>query len=171
LLKSLWTVFFGWPDVYQYTLRPVLLEMSLVGILLVIALAVVLIAQRRDPLASLLRQPWVILLVTVAVYGTVETEYSRLRYWYHLYPVALCLIALAITLAGAHLARRRPVLEPRTDYLAAFAFLGLFALTSDVDPRHIAQIGDDRVTFRTPPSRTTGSPGTSGSTSATRRSS
>ena len=151
LLKSLWTVFFGWPDVYQYTLRPLLLEMPLVGILLVIALAVMLIAQRRDPLSSLLRQPWVILLATAAVYGIVETEYSRLRYWYHLYPVMLCLIALAITLVAAPLARRRPPLELRAHELAAFAFLGLFALTSDFDPRHIAQIGDDRVTFRTPP--------------------
>jgi hypothetical protein len=150
-LKSMWTVFFGWPDVYRYTFRPFWVEMPLLGLLLVIALIVVLIEHRHDPLPALLRQPWVIILLTLAVYGVVETEYSRLRYWYHLYPVMLCLIALAITLIVGHLARKRPAVEPRAGHLAAFAFLGVFALTSDFDPRHIVATGDDPATFRTAP--------------------
>jgi len=150
-LKSAWTVFFGWPDIYRYTVLPFRVEMPLIGLLLVAALAVVLIAHRHDPLSSLLRQPWVILAMTLAVYGVVETEYSRLRYWYHLYPVMLCLIALAVTLVVGRLVRRRPALEPQAGHLAAFAFLGLFALTSDFDPRHIVAVADDRATFRTAP--------------------
>jgi hypothetical protein len=148
-LKSLWTVFFGWPDIYLYTLRPFVAEMPLMGLLVVIASAIVLLGHRHDPLSSLLRQPWVILAVTLMLYGVVNTEYSRLRYWYHLYPVMLCMIALAITLVVSQLARRRPLLETRAHDLAAFAFIGLFALTSDFDPQHIARMGDDRVTFRT----------------------
>jgi hypothetical protein len=150
-LKALWTFFFGWPDVYRYTIQPFLIEMPVLGLLLAGALVIVLVAQRHQPLATLLRQPWVILVATVAVYGVVEAPYSRLRYWYHLYPVMFSLIALAVVIVADRLARARPV--PCTDHLAAFAFLGLFALTSDFDPRHIAAAvaGDKRVTFRTAP--------------------
>ena len=63
----------------------------------------------------------------------------------------LCLIALAITLIIGRLAERRPALKHRGGPLAAFAFLGLFAFTSDFDPRHIAHAGDDPATFRTAP--------------------
>ena len=51
-LKSLWTVFFGWPDIYRSTLRPFLAEMPLTGLLVVIASAIVLLAHRHDPLSS-----------------------------------------------------------------------------------------------------------------------
>jgi hypothetical protein len=149
-VKAIWTTLFGWPDLYAWTVRPFVVELPVLGLLTTAALAYNVFVHRHEPLSSLLRQPWLVVAMTVLEYGLFQAPYSTSRYWYHLYPVILCLIALGVADICARLTRlARPPAGRNASYLAAFAFLGLFSLTPDFNPRHIAQIGTDAVTFRT----------------------
>ena len=150
LLKAVWTTLFGWPDLYAWTVRPFAVELPFLGLLTTGALIYTVFVHRHEPLPSLLRQPWLVIAMTVLEYGLFQAPYSSSRYWYHLYPVILCLIALSIADICTRLTRlARPLSVWDSSYLGAFAFLGLFSLTSDFNPRHIAQMGTDAVMFRT----------------------
>lgn len=142
-LKGLWTTFFGWPDLLRTTLLPFASEMPLIGLFAAMALATLLVLDRQRPLAELLRQPWLVVVYTILVFGLFEVPWVELRYWFHLQPVVLLLILMALE----RLARR---LAPgaRTDGPAALAFLALFALGSDFNPSHLIRPTDPDVAYR-----------------------
>jgi hypothetical protein len=149
-VKAIWTTLFGWPDLYAWTVRPFAVELPVLGLLTAGALIYTVFVHRHEPLPTLLRQPWLVIAMTVLEYGLFQAPYSSSRYWYHLYPVILCLIALSVADVCTRLTRlARPPSGRNASYLGAFAFLGLFSLTSDFNPRHIAQMGTDAVMFRT----------------------
>jgi hypothetical protein len=149
-VKAVWTTLFGWPDLYAWTVRPFAVELPFLGVLTAGALIYNVFVHRHEPLPALLRQPWLVIAMTVLEYGLVQAPYSSSRYWYHLYPVILCLIAVSVADIVARLTRlARPLPAWNPSHLAAFAFLGLFSLTSDFNPRHLAQMGTDAVVFRT----------------------
>ncbi len=151
ILKAFWSVFFGWPDIYLTTLRPFIVELPLLAVLTIAALLVTLIRHGRDPLPRLLRQPWLVIVMTMLLFGLFEPPYSRMRYWFHLYPVILLVIALAIVDLLTWLASRRATAMRSSGALAGLIFLGVFATTSDFNPRHIVQVADAAVAFRTGP--------------------
>ena len=126
-------------------------EMPILGLLAAAALAYALVAHRRDPLPALLRHPGFFVAYTAAVFGVVSADWSTSRYWFHAYPIVLCLIALAaegITGGLAARARRTAAAAPAA---AALGFLAAFALTSDFNPRHLLRAGTEEVAFRSGP--------------------
>ena len=106
LLKAVWTTLFGWPDLYAWTVRPFAVELPFLGLLTTGALIYTVFVHRHEPLPSLLRQPWLVIAMTVLEYGLFQAPYSSSRYWYHLYPVILCLIAVSIADIVTRLTRR-----------------------------------------------------------------
>jgi len=95
-LRALWTSFFGWPELYHHILRPFALELPLVGLLVLAALLASLVLHGRAPLAVLVGHPAFIVVYTMAFFA-IFRHHSTTRYWFHLYPVLLCLIGLALT--------------------------------------------------------------------------
>ena len=110
LYKALWTTFFGWPDFYPGLLRPFALELPMLGLLTIAALGIVLVMHRHAPLSELVRHPAFIIIYTVFQFGVLRADWSTTRYWFPLYPVILCLIALAtMELADRYLGRKSGV--------------------------------------------------------------
>jgi hypothetical protein len=143
-LKALWTVFFGWPDLYPYTLRPFITEMPTLGLMALIALGWALWTRRHQPLEQLLGHPALLVIYMIVLYGMVNTEWSVLRYWFHLYPVLLVVVAMMLKEATDRLQLRSPS-------AAAFGFLLLFTLSGDFDVRHLWNAGGREVSYRLGP--------------------
>jgi hypothetical protein len=145
LARALQLTFFGWPDLYALTLRPFMLHLPVIGLFVALALLYVAIVELSAPLPSLFRHPALVLVMMMMLYGLFETTSSTTRYWFHLYPVILCLIALVI----ADLIRR---LWRASDELAATAgaivFLLTFMLSSDFNPSHLVRAGSLEAGFR-----------------------
>jgi hypothetical protein len=145
LARALQLTFFSWPDLYGHTLRSFVLGLPVIGLLAALALIYVAVVELASPLPSLLRHPALVLVVTMLLYGLFVTTSYAIRYWYHLYPVILCLIALVL----AEIIRRLPrVSDGLADSYGALAFLALFALSTDFNPAHLSRTGSSEVAFR-----------------------
>jgi len=154
-LRALWTTFFGWPELYHHILRPFALELPLLGLLGLAALLAALALHGRAPLATLFRHPAFIIVYTMAFFA-IFRHHSTTRYWFHLYPVLLCLIGLTLAeLLQRWPARPRPAIAARLgravspDRGAAALFLLAFALSNDFNPGHILRVADEAVALRT----------------------
>jgi Dolichyl-phosphate-mannose-protein mannosyltransferase len=145
LARALQLTFFSWPDLYGLTLRPFLLELPVIGLLAALALIYVAIVELSAPLPSLLRHPALVLVITMFMYGLFETTSSTTRYWFHLYPIILCLIALCLTNVLRWLPR---VSGELADAAGAMAFLVGFALSTDFNPSHLIRTASPEVAFR-----------------------
>jgi 4-amino-4-deoxy-L-arabinose transferase-like glycosyltransferase len=142
--RALQLTFFSWPDLYAETLRPFLLGLPVIGLLLALSLIYVAIDELSAPLPSLLRHPAVVIVTTMLLYGLFMTTSSTVRYWFHLYPVLLCLIALV----AVKVIRRFGVSSVRADIAGASLFLVAFMLSSDFNPSHLLRAGSPEVAFR-----------------------
>jgi hypothetical protein len=144
MARALQLTFFGWPDLYGLTLRPFLLGLPVIGLLLALALIYVAVDELSAPVPSILRHPAVVVVVTMLLYGLFVTTSSTVRYWFHLYPVLLCLIALV----AVKVVRRFGASRARADIAGASVFLVAFILSSDFNPSHLVRAGSPEVGFR-----------------------
>jgi hypothetical protein len=78
--------------------------------------------------------------------GLFTVSDSTSRYWFPLLPVLYTLLAASLAEAAT---RWRPQAELAARRGASFAFLLLFALGPDFHPRHLLNVGDDAVRYRT----------------------
>jgi Dolichyl-phosphate-mannose-protein mannosyltransferase len=145
LARALQLTFFSWPDLYRQMLRPFLLQLPVIGLLAAVALIYVAVFELPAPLPSLLRHPALVLVVPMLLYGLFQTTSSTTRYWFHLYPVILCLIALVVTKVVRSLPRAPAHLA---DAAAAVVFLVSFALSADFNPSHLFRAGRPEVAYR-----------------------
>jgi hypothetical protein len=135
----------GLPNVLEEAVRPWGRVLPLLGIGLLVALSSLIIRTiaRRDALTvtSVLLIVLVILLLAV---GAIPTDRVETRYTFFLYPLALTLsIAALATWSEAWFADRRQAL-----LATSLASLGLFALSEDFQPQHLAHVDSAAVTFR-----------------------
>lgn len=145
LARALQLTFFSWPDLYHQMLRPFLLELPGIGLLAALALIYVAVVELAAPLPSLLRHPAAVIVMTMLLYGLFQTTSSSTRYWFHLYPAILCLIALVVT----DIMRRLPrVSEGLAEAGGALMFLVAFALSTDFNPAHLIRAGGAEAAFR-----------------------
>jgi hypothetical protein len=146
ILRALWSTFFGWPDFYRSTLRPFATELPEIGLAMVAALAWFVIAHRHASWPSLLRHPGALVLYWAIVMAQFPVSDSTTRYWFPILPVVYTL--LAVSLAEAFV-RWRPQAELAARSWASLIFVLLFALGPDFQPRHLLNVGDDDVRYRT----------------------
>jgi hypothetical protein len=150
LPASLRQTFFGWPDLYLPVLVPWINELP--GIAVAVFLAMLLLAYRqlRTSWWAFLASPtFIVVLMTVFV-GVLTSRFYMTRYFFFIYPVMLCNLALALRdLALAMQRRFRPVGNVPRDALAAAAFLGVFAVSSDFNPGHLGGVSEDDRIYRT----------------------
>jgi hypothetical protein len=145
MARALQITFFSWPDLYGLMLRPFVLHLQMIGLFAALALIYVAVIELSAPLPTLLRHPACVLVITMLLYGLFETTSSTTRYWFHLYPVILCLIALV----AVEVVRRLPrVSGALADLAGALVFLGAFALSTDFSPSHLTKTGSPEVAFR-----------------------
>jgi hypothetical protein len=151
LARALWTTFFGWPELYHHIIRPFALELPLLGLLTLAALIWAAAAHGRSPWRQLVAHPAFIIVYTMAFFA-VFRHHSTTRYWFHLYPVLLCLIGLMLSDLVQRARARQwggALLQRAPETAAAGLLLGLFMLSSDFNPRHLLAVGDESVAFRT----------------------
>ena len=135
----------GLPNVLEEVVRPWGRVLPLLGTGLVVAVLALIIRTivRRDSqtVTSVLLIVLIILLLAV---GAIPTDRVESRYTLFLYPLAIALsIAALATWSEAWLG------DPRKALLATgIASLGLFALSEDFQPRHLAHIDSTAVVFR-----------------------
>lgn len=141
LAGALRRVFFAWPDFYTRLVVPWQRELPDVGAAIGLAMLHQLWTRRRMPLAALVTEPAFVTLAVCVAFGVLRSPYASTRYAYFVYPVAL----YAAVLSVRDLSRRLPAAE----LVAVAACAGLFALSSDFDPRHIAGVATPEVGFRT----------------------
>ena len=148
ILRALWSTFFGWPDFYRSTLRAFATEFPELGLALIGALIWFVVAHRHDDLADLLRHPAMLVVYWAVITALFLVGSSTVRYWFPLLPVIYTLFA--VTLAEM-LTRWRPQAKIMMQRWASLAFIVLFALSPDFQPRHLMDVGNDAVRFRTGP--------------------
>jgi len=135
----------GLPNVLEEAVRPWGRVLPLLGLGLLVALSSLIIRTiaRRDTLTvtSVLLIALLILLLAV---GAIPTDRVETRYTFFLYPLALTLsIAALAAWSEAWLGE-----GPFALLATSVASLGLFALSEDFQPRHLAHIDSAAVTFR-----------------------
>jgi Dolichyl-phosphate-mannose-protein mannosyltransferase len=145
MARALQLTFFGWPDLYGQTLRSFALDLPVIGLLAAAALIFVTVVELSAPLPSLLRHPALVLVMMMLVYGLFETTSYSTRYWFHLYPVILCLIGLVVAKALRWL---RGVSGELADFGSALVLLVGFMLSSDFNPSHLLHTASPEVAFR-----------------------
>ena len=146
ILRGFWSTFFGWPDFYRSTLRPFARELPELGLALMAALVWFGVAHRHAPLPNLLSHPGALVLYWMLVTGFFTVGSSTSRYWFPVLPVLYTLIAVSLAEA---MTRWLPRAEVAARCGASLVFLLLFALSPDFQPRHIVNVGDDAVRYRT----------------------
>lgn len=147
-LRALWSTFFGLPDFYRTTLRPFAAELPELGIAVAAALIWFAIAHRHDPVPDLLRHPGALVIYWALIMALFSAGDSTSRYWFPLLPILYLLLALSLAEAFA---RWWPQGGARSAGSACAAFLALFTLSPDFNPRHILDVGDDAVRYRADP--------------------
>ena len=145
-LRGLWSTFFGWPDFYRSTLRPFATEVPELGLAVLAALGWFVIAHRHAPWPELLRHPGALVLYWAGAMALFTVSSSTSRYWLPLLPVLYTLIALSLAEAATRWLRLSDISARRA---AGIAFLLVFALGPDFQPRHILNVGADAVRYRT----------------------
>ncbi len=145
-LRALWSTFFGWPDFYRSTLRPFATELPELGLALLAALGWFVVAYRHARAPDLLRHPGALVLYWAAAMALFTVGSSTSRYWLPMLPVLYTLIAVSLAEAATRCLRSSELSARRG---AAIAFLLLFALGPDFQPRHILNVGADAVRYRT----------------------
>ena len=136
-VKAVWTTLFGWT--FAWTVRPFAVELPFLGVLTAGALIYNVFVHRHEPLPALLRQPWLACddRARVRPGPGALLEFTLLVPPLPGDPLFDCRERRGSHRALARLARPLPAWNP--SHLAAFAFLGLFSLTSDFNPRHLAR--------------------------------
>lgn len=146
MLRALWSTFFGFPDFYATTLRPFASELPELGLAVVAALIWFTIAHRHDAIPDLLRHPGALVIYWALTMALFSAGDSTTRYWFPLLPIIYTL--LAVSLAEAFV-RWQPRAEAIARQGACAAFLVLFMLGPDFNPRHVVDVGADAVRYRT----------------------
>jgi hypothetical protein len=136
--------FFGWPNWIDPLAVAWGKQLPGVGLLAVLALAFLAFVHARDPLPRLLRHPAAVLGYFLVCFGLVAPSFPNVRYAFHVYPVLLTAIALAIGAALSRLGRL-----PDSPTAVATIFLAAFAVADDFHPAHIAGVSTNEVRFRT----------------------
>ena len=145
-LRALWSTFFGWPDFYRATLRPFATELPELGLAVLAALTWFVVGHRHAPRSDLLRHPGALLLYWAAAMALFTVSSSTSRYWLPMLPVLYTLIAVSLAEAAT---RSLPCSEGTARRGASIAFLLMFALGPDFQPRHLLNPGADSVRYRT----------------------
>lgn len=152
ILKVLWTTFFGWPDPYSMVIRPIAVELPVIGLALAVGLVLSFVYTVRRSLVCVCCHPSFIIVYTIVAYGVLSAHEDTTRYLFHLYPVILLVIAWAAHQLWLGFGRRgRLAGSARADVAGAALFLVVFALSSDFNPRHWWAVADEAVILRTGP--------------------
>ena len=135
----------GLPNVLEEVVRPWGRVLPLLGAGLLVALSSLIIRTivRRD-LPSVTSVLLIVLIILLLAVGAIPTDRVESRYTFFLYPLAITLSIAALAIwSEAWLADR-----PYALLATSVAALGLFALSEDFQPRHLAHIDSAAVTFR-----------------------
>jgi hypothetical protein len=147
-IKLLWSAFFGWPELYQSTVRPFLKVSPGVLLLVVLSLAWYLLTYLSGPLPDLFRHPGFVVIYFGGIFGLFTPDFDTTRYWFHLYPVMLVLIGVFVAELAGRLGRRFDTQPSTAAAVAGLAFLGLFALDPDFSPRHLGRVEAEEALYR-----------------------
>jgi hypothetical protein len=148
ILRALWSTFFGLPDLYRTTLRPFATELPELALVLVVALVWFVIAHRHDAIPELLRHPGIFVIYWALIMALFSVGDSTSRYWFPLLPVIYTFIAVSLVEAFT---RFWPQAVPAARRGACAVTLALFMLGPDFNPRHLLDVGNDVVRYRTGP--------------------
>lgn len=148
VLRALWSTFFGLPDFYRTTLRPFATELPELALVLVVALVWFVIAHRHDSIPDLLRHPGAFMIYWALIMALFSVGDSTSRYWFPLLPVIYTFVAVGLAEAFT---RFWPQAVPGGQHGACAVALALFMLGPDFNPRHLLDVGNDAVRYRTGP--------------------
>lgn len=137
---------FMWPDPGPAVIEPWAQELPIMAALLAGALLVQTWSRAREPLPELLRNPAIVVIYVVLVFGLFEPLYQVTRYTYFIYPVALA--ALALSVKDVFEGRGRPLARRWVGALGVPALLLGFACTEDFNPSHILHVDSFEATYR-----------------------
>jgi len=134
------------PDLFSLVLVPWVRSVPHLTAVLAVLVGLALLqslARTGTPRAA---QDVVMLLLVAMLVGVGLSEPPRLetRYIFFLYPLLIVMALCAVTRLIERPAERQPALVP----LAMLIALGVFALTEDFQPRHLAQIDSQRALLR-----------------------
>jgi hypothetical protein len=144
------TILLGWPQVADSIARPWFREMPVLATLLAGGIVYQLLSNLRKPLHKLVLNPAIVLLYVAVVFGTFDSLYDRTRYTYFVYPVALAALFLTIgdLIRRIRMRTNIPATSAAAGVWVVAAGLGVFVLTEDFDPGHLARTGTPEVSFR-----------------------
>ena len=150
-MKLLQLTFLSWPNP-RPTLRPLFVELPVIGSLLVVSVLYLSAIKLKDSLDSLIANPGFIIFYVFVCFGILNTDYITTRYAFFVYPAALCTIALAISCFLERLQRKGIGLgRLGSGSAAVIVYFLIFAVSNEFNPSHIAQVGSNQVAFRTGP--------------------
>lgn len=145
------SVFFGWPRFYEPVILPWYREMPVLAVLLLIGVVYQIITRLDRPVAELARNPALVVLYVLVLFGTLDSLYHTTRYTYFVYPVALAALFITVhdllRIVGTRTST--PWLRAHLGACAVAVFVGAFALTEDFNPRHLVGGANPEVIFRT----------------------
>ena len=142
--------FFGWPDFYIPLWLPFWRDFPLLSVLLLAALIYHLMTKLGTPVADWFGQPTFYFVYFALCFAILRSQYTETRYVFFIYPLILLIIASAVVEVTQRLsAFRSRSRQPMAEGVGAALFACLFLLSSDFNPRHIARVASDEVTYRT----------------------
>jgi hypothetical protein len=145
------STFFGWPRFYEPVILPWYREMPVLAGFLLFGLLYQVVTRLGRPLAELARSPAMMLFYILVLFGTLDSLYHRTRYTFFVYPLALAVLFITVYDLVRVLGNRTSVswLRKHTGACAVVAFLAIFAVAEDFNPRHLVRGASPEVIFRT----------------------
>ena len=141
--------FFGWPNYYVPLMRPWANELPGLGALLAGSLAWHVVTKLRESPTAIFGHPGFVVLYVFTCLAVLRPPYTLTRYTFFIYPVILCVIALAVAEIAEKLRATLRIQDPLpVGATAAALYLVVFMAGGDFSPSHIRHIDSPAVVFR-----------------------
>lgn len=147
-VKAFRTHFLALPDLYSPIIKAWAESIPVLGVLLAAALAAQLLRSARGPVATLVKNPVIPVIMVLLVFGFDPPELVRTRYSYFLFPLMLCIGLLSACQLGEFF-NHRFAAHRRLPNLGIVICVLLFAASEEFNLSHWLNLNSPAVAFRT----------------------
>ena len=148
-LRSIRLAFFMFPDIY----RPIILafkdNIPILGFLLGLSVTWQVFFIRKLPLASIVMNPVLPIVIIIIIIGFNQPLYVRTRYVFFIYPLSLCVALLSASQIENFFRPRFKINENISKIITITACIALFIMSEDFNTHYLNNISSDTVSYRT----------------------
>ena len=149
-IRSIRLSFFSFPDLYLPVLRVFSREMPILGLFILVSIIAQVFFIRHQPINSILKNPVILILLFILIFGLRPTYIQRTRFSYFIFPLAICLGIMSLYRISYYFnSLKKKGFTFNLSYFTSIIIICIFISSGDFDLHHVFDPTADDISYRT----------------------